>query len=148
MATVYLAHDLKHDRLVALKILHPELVHALGPDRFLREIRLTAKLQHPHILPLLRLRQVRAGGDATSLLHDAVRRGRIAPPATGAREQLAVEDAVRLAREVLRRSSYAHEQGIIHRDIKPENILLSTTARWWPTSASRKRGRRRGRRAS
>jgi Tol biopolymer transport system component len=120
MATVYLARDLKHDRDVAIKVLHPDLGAALGAERFLSEIKTTAKLQHPHILPLL------DSGDAGGLLYYVM------PVATGeslrerlARErQLPIEDAVHIAREVADALSCAHAAGIIHRDIKPENILL------------------------
>ncbi len=121
MATVYLAHDLKHDRQVALKVLHPELAATLGPERFQREIRTTARLQHPHILT------VHDSGEAAGQLwytmpfvegeslRDRLRRER----------QLPIADALQLAREVADALGYAHEHGIVHRDIKPENILLS-----------------------
>jgi TolB-like protein len=121
MATVYLAHDLKHDRLVALKVLHPELAATLGPERFQREIRTTGRLQHPHILPLLdsgeaagRLWYVMPYVDGESL-RDRLRRER----------QLPLEDALQITREVADALGYAHGQGVVHRDIKPENILLS-----------------------
>ena len=120
MATVYLAHDLKHDRDVAIKVLHPELGAALGGERFLTEIRTTARLQHPHILPLL------DSGDAAGLLYYVM------PLVTGetlrARlerdKQLPIDDAVLIAREVADALGYAHSLGVIHRDIKPENVLL------------------------
>jgi serine/threonine-protein kinase len=121
MATVWLARDIRHDRLVALKLLGPELGAILGGERFLREIRLTANLQHPHILPLLDSGE--AGGflyyvmpyvEGESLRRRLQREG-----------QLPVEDALRLTREAAEALEYAHQQGIIHRDIKPENILLS-----------------------
>ncbi len=120
MATVYLAHDLKHERDVAIKVLHPDLGAALGGDRFLSEIRTTARLQHPHILPLL------DSGDVEGLLYYVM------PLVTGEtlrtrlerERQLPVDDAVRIAREVAEALGYAHGLGVIHRDIKPENILL------------------------
>ncbi|MEO8479352.1 MAG: protein kinase [Gemmatimonadota bacterium] len=120
MATVYLAHDLKHDRQVAIKVLHPDLGAALGGERFLSEIRTTARLQHPHILPLL------DSGEADGLLYYVM------PLVTGetlrARlerdRQLPIEEAIRTAREVADALGYAHGLGVIHRDIKPENILL------------------------
>ena len=120
MATVYLAHDLKHERDVAIKVLHPDLGAALGGERFLSEIRTTARLQHPHILPLL------DSGDADGLLYYVM------PLVTGEtlrarlerERQLPIPDAVRIAREVASALDYAHRQHVIHRDIKPENILL------------------------
>ena len=120
MATVYLAHDLKHDRDVAIKVLHPELGAALGSERFLSEIRTTARLQHPHILPLL------DSGDANGLLYYVM------PLVTGEtlrarlerEKQLPIRDAVLIAREVADALGYAHSLSVIHRDIKPENILL------------------------
>ena len=121
MATVYLAQDLRHDRPVALKVLHPELARTLGPDRFLREIKLAARLQHPHIL------SVHDSGEAAGHLWFTMPfvegeslRGRLERE-----QQLPVEDAVRIAREAAEALDYAHRQGVIHRDIKPENILLS-----------------------
>ncbi len=120
MATVYLARDQKHDRAVALKVLRPELAVAVGSERFLREIKIAARLQHPHILPLHDSGY--AGGFlyyvmpyvAGESLRDRVQRDGTLP----------VEEAVRLAREVAGALEYAHGEGIVHRDIKPENILL------------------------
>jgi serine/threonine protein kinase/Tol biopolymer transport system component len=127
MATVYLAHDKKHDRKVAIKILHAELAAVLGADRFLQEIRVTANLQHPHILSLIDSGVL--GDDAAEL------RGRpyyVMPYVEGkslrqrldTEQQLPVPDAVRIATEVASALDYAHRHNIIHRDLKPENILL------------------------
>src|SRR5215207_6737739 len=120
MATVYLARDLKHDRDVAIKVLHPDLAESLGRERFLREIHLAAALTHPHILPLFdsgeaagRMYYVMPSAEGSSL------RDRL--DATG---QLPVDDAVRIASEVADALDYAHRHGVVHRDIKPENIML------------------------
>src|SRR5688572_9366752 len=120
MATVYLAHDIKHDRAVAIKVLHPDLGAALGAERFLTEIKTTAKLQHPHILPLL------DSGDAAGLLYYVmpVMTGETLRGRLTRERQLPIPEAVRIAREVASALDYAHRQGVIHRDIKPENILL------------------------
>src|SRR5438132_7882709 len=120
MATVFLGHDIKHDRDVAIKVLHPDLGAALGAERFLSEIKTTAKLQHPHILPLL------DSGEADGLLYYVM------PVVTGEslrvrieREgQLSINESIRVAKEVASALDYAHRHGVIHRDIKPENILL------------------------
>jgi serine/threonine-protein kinase len=120
MATVYLAEDLKHHRQVAIKVLHAELSAILGPERFLKEIELTASLQHPHILPLF------DSGSADGLLYYVMPfvegdtlRGRLERE-----KQLPIADAVRIAAEVADALGYAHGRGVVHRDIKPENILL------------------------
>jgi serine/threonine-protein kinase len=120
MATVYLAHDLRHDRDVAIKVLHPDLAAALGAERFLAEIKTTAKLQHPHILPLL------DSGEADGLLYYVMPyvSGESLRSRLERETQLAVDDAVRIAREVLSALESAHKQHVIHRDIKPENILM------------------------
>jgi tetratricopeptide (TPR) repeat protein/tRNA A-37 threonylcarbamoyl transferase component Bud32 len=121
MATVYLAQDLKHDRMVALKVLKPELAAALGPDRFLREIKVTASFTHPHILPLL------DSGEADGLLYYAMPyiEGESLKDRLNREKQLPVEDALAIASDVARALEYAHERGVLHRDIKPENILIS-----------------------
>jgi eukaryotic-like serine/threonine-protein kinase len=120
MATVYLAHDVKHDRDVAVKVLHPDLGAALGGDRFLSEIKTTAKLQHPHILPLL------DSGAADGLLYYVMPyvRGETLRTRLERERQLPLDDALRIAREVADALAHAHALGVIHRDIKPENILL------------------------
>jgi serine/threonine-protein kinase len=125
MATVYLAQDLKHDRRVALKVLRPELAASLGPERFLREIRLCARLQHPHILAVLDSGATESGGQGqlwftTPFVEGGSLRSRLAREG-----QLQVADAIRIAREVADGLHCAHQHGVIHRDIKPENILLS-----------------------
>src|SRR6476469_2904855 len=124
MATVYLAEDLRHGRKVAIKVLHPELSAVLGGERFLAEIKVTANLQHPHILGLI------DSGDADGLLYYVM--PFVAGESLRARlireRQLPVEEALRLAREVASALDYAHRQGVVHRDIKPENILLQDGA--------------------
>ena len=120
MATVYLAHDLKHDRQVAVKVLHPHLAAVLGAERFLKEIKTTANLQHPHILPLF------DSGDADGLLFYVMPfvDGESLRQRITREKQLPVADAVRITSEVASALDYAHRHGVIHRDIKPENILL------------------------
>ena len=120
MATVYLAHDLRHDRKVALKVLRPELSAILGANRFLAEIKTTANLQHPHILSLF------DSGEADGLVYYVMPfvEGESLRDRLHREHQLPVEEAVRIAREVADALGYAHAAGIIHRDIKPENILL------------------------
>jgi len=120
MATVYLARDLKHDRQVALKVLHPHLAALLGAERFLNEIRTTANLHHPHILPLF------DSGDADGLLFYVMPYvdGESLRQRIMREKRLPVADAVRITSEVASALDYAHRQSVIHRDIKPENILL------------------------
>ncbi len=120
MATVYLAEDVRHHRKVALKVLKPDLAHALGAERFLREIETTAALHHPHVLPLYDsgatgefLYYVMPYVDGESLRDRLTRE-----------KQLPIDDALQIAREVSDALSYAHSRGVVHRDIKPENILL------------------------
>jgi Tol biopolymer transport system component len=120
MATVYLAEDLRHRRRVAIKVLHPELSAVLGPERFLREIELTASLQHPHILPLF------DSGAADGLLYYVMPyiEGETLRSRLARENQLSVANAVRIAGDVADALEYAHKRGVVHRDIKPENILL------------------------
>ncbi len=120
MATVYLAHDLKHDRKVAVKVLRPELAAVIGAERFLAEIRTTANLQHPHILPL------HDSGAADSYLFYVMPyvEGESLRDRLSREKQLPVPDAMRIATETASALDYAHRHGVIHRDIKPENILL------------------------
>ena len=120
MATVYLAQDLKHRRQVAIKVLHAELSAVLGPERFLKEIELTASLQHPHILPLF------DSGSADGLLYYVMPfvEGETLRARLERETQLPVDDALLVATEVADALEYAHQHRVIHRDIKPENILL------------------------
>ncbi|UCG84878.1 MAG: protein kinase [Gemmatimonadota bacterium] len=120
MATVYLARDLKHERKVAIKVLRLELAAALGSDRFLREIRITANLNHPHILPLL------DSGEADGFLYYVMPyvEGESLRDRISREKQLPVEDAMKIAAEVSDALGHAHSHDVIHRDIKPENILL------------------------
>jgi serine/threonine-protein kinase len=126
MATVYLAHDLKHDRKVAIKVLRPELVHVLGPERFLREIATTANLHHPHILPLYDSGST--GEPSGALLYYVMPlvEGQSLRDRLKREKQLPLDDALRIAGQVADALSYAHGHGVIHRDIKPENILLES----------------------
>ena len=121
MATVYLARELKHGRLVAIKVLRPEIAGALGPERFLREIELAARLTHPHILPLHDSGQV--GGFLYYVMPYI--EGESLRDRLEGEGQLSLEDALRITREVASALSYAHSHDVVHRDIKPENILLS-----------------------
>ena len=120
MATVYLAKDLKHDRDVALKVLRPELGAVLGPERFLAEIRITARLDHPRILTLI------DSGAAEGFLYYVlpVVRGESLRAKLDRERQLGVDEAIAIATQVASALDYAHRQGVVHRDIKPENILL------------------------
>jgi serine/threonine protein kinase/tetratricopeptide (TPR) repeat protein len=120
MATVYLAMDLKHERKVAVKVLRPELAAVLGAERFLTEIRVTANLQHPHILPL------HDSGEADSFLYYVMPyvEGESLRDRLNREKQLPIDDALAIAAEVADALGSAHRQGVVHRDIKPENILL------------------------
>ena len=120
MATVYLALDLRHDRRVAIKVLRPELAAVIGADRFLREIKTIANLQHPHILGLIDSGEV--GGTAFYVMPYV--EGQSLRDRLNHERQLPVEEAVRIATEVAGALDYAHRHGVIHRDIKPENVML------------------------
>src|SRR5512143_3798442 len=128
MATVYLAQDLRHDRKVAIKVLRPELAAVIGAERFLSEIKTTANLQHPHILPLHD--SGRTGGKADGRSDDFLYyvmpyvEGETLRDKLNRETQLGIHEAVRIATEVASALDYAHRHGVIHRDIKPENILL------------------------
>jgi serine/threonine-protein kinase len=120
MATVYLARDLKHDRDVALKVLRPELAAVLGSDRFLQEIRISARLDHPHILTLI------DSGESDGFVWYVLPfvRGETLRARMLREKQLSIEEVLRVTAQVASALDYAHRQGVIHRDIKPDNILL------------------------
>ena len=131
MATVYLARDLKHDRNVAIKVLRPDIGAALGAERFLREIKTTANLRHPHIVPLYDSGEIplepRTTGESAQLLLYYVMplvEGESLRDRLDRDRQLPIDDALRIASEVADALSYAHARGVVHRDIKPENIML------------------------
>ncbi len=121
MATVYLADDLKHERQVAVKVLRPELAAALGPERFLREIKITAGLNHPHILTLL------DSGETDGFLYYVMPyvEGESLRDRLNREKQLGLDDALKITEEVADALNFAHSHDVVHRDIKPENILLS-----------------------
>ena len=120
MATVYLARDLKHDRDVAVKVLHPDLAAALGAERFLAEVRITARLEHPHILTLI------DSGDVGGVLFYVMPfvRGESLRTKLTRQHQLGIDEALAITGQVASALDYAHRHGVIHRDVKPENILL------------------------
>ena len=128
MATVYLARDLRHDRPVALKVLHAELAATLGPERFQREIRLAARLQHPHVLTVLDSGEVhpeRSEGPSRLWFTMPFVEGESLRHRLRRERQLSVDTALRIATEAARGLEYAHQHGVVHRDVKPENILLT-----------------------
>ena len=120
MATVYLARDVKHDRPVAIKVLRRELAAVLGRERFLNEIRLTARLDHPHILTLI------DSGEVDGVLYYVLPyvKGESLRDKLTREKQLGVDDAIRITTQVASALEHAHALGIIHRDMKPENVLL------------------------
>ena len=120
MATVFLAQDTKHERVVAIKVLHPDLAASLGTDRFLREIKLAARLNHPHILPLF------DSGEADGFLYYVMPyvEGETLRERLDRDRQLPIQEAVTHAQSIASALDYAHRQGIVHRDIKPENVML------------------------
>src|SRR5687767_9189234 len=120
MATVYLARDLKHDREVALKVLRADLSAVIGTERFLSEVRITARLDHPHILTLI------DSGEADGILYYVLPyvRGESLRGKLNREKQLGVDEALSIIKQVASALDYAHERGVVHRDIKPENILL------------------------
>src|SRR5438477_6602018 len=122
MATVYLAHDVKHDRKVAVKVLKPELAAVLGAERFGREITTTAALQHPHILPLF------DSGEVDGFLYYVMPfvEGESLRSRLDREKQLSLDEALRITTEVADALEYAHTHNVVHRDIKPENILFAT----------------------
>jgi serine/threonine-protein kinase len=120
MATVYIAQDLRHEREVAVKVLRPDLAAVLGPERFHREIKIAAQLQHPHILPLL------DSGEADGFLYFVMPyvEGQSLRDKLAKEGELPIGEAVRILRDVVDALTEAHVNGVVHRDIKPENILL------------------------
>jgi len=126
MATVYLAHDIKHDRKVAIKVLRPELAAVLGAERFVQEIKTTANFQHPHILPLFDSGSAGGRDGGTVFLYYVMPfiDGETLRDKLDREKQLGIDESVRLATDVADALDYAHRKNVIHRDIKPENILL------------------------
>ena len=132
MSRVFLAEEIGLGRKVVVKVLPPEMAASVNEDRFRREIQLAARLQHPHIVPLL------AAGSARDLLYYTMPfiKGESLRSKLGREGELPVGEAVRILREVTDALAYAHAEGVVHRDIKPDNVMISGGAmRWSPTSA-------------
>jgi len=131
MASVYLADDFRHRRRVAIKVLKPELTEALGAERFLKEIEVTAGLPHTHILPLFDSGEVPAAADRSqpSYLYYVMPfvEGESLRERLGREKQLSLDTALDLTRQVAAALDYAHGRGVVHRDIKPENILIKNS---------------------
>jgi len=121
MATVYLANDIRHERQVAVKVLLPDLAHALGPERFLREIRIAANLNHPHILALF------DSGEADGFLYYVMPyiKGQTLRDRIDKEGELPIDETVRVVRDVADALAFAHSEGVVHRDIKPDNVMLT-----------------------
>jgi serine/threonine-protein kinase len=121
MATVYLAHDIHHERQVAVKVLRPELAAALGAERFHREIKIAANLNHPHILPL------HDSGEADGFLYYVMPyiEGESLRDKLAHEGELPIAEAVRILRDIVDALSHAHKHNVVHRDIKPDNVMLS-----------------------
>ncbi len=126
MATVFQAQDLKHGRQVALKVLHPELAASLGAERFLREIQIAARLQHPHILPLYDSGRADGPDGGHPLLYFVMPfvEGQSLRDLLVREKQLPVEESVKIGRDMAAALDYAHRSGVVHRDIKPENVMV------------------------
>ncbi|MBA3892959.1 MAG: protein kinase [Gemmatimonadales bacterium] len=131
MASVWLAWDPRHGRRVAVKVLHPELAAGVGPERFVREVRVAAGLQHPHILPLFASGATPASGESPGIFWYAMPyvEGDSLRQRMQREGQLGVGDALRIAREIAEALAHANARGILHRDVKPENILQGWPAR-------------------
>jgi serine/threonine-protein kinase len=121
MAYVFVAHDIKHDRKVAIKVLKPDLASSIGTERFLREIKNAAKLSHPHILPLY------DSGEADGILYYVMPlvEGESLSDYIAREKQLSIEEAVKITREIAEALSVAHSYGLVHRDIKPDNVMMT-----------------------